>query len=67
MRLLVEIVVIGALICFGWNTPFKEWVAESRAMLTSKIHAPPWEDKEAKPSEPPATRTQARKPRSNLP
>jgi hypothetical protein len=25
MRLLVEIVVIGALISLGWNTPFKEW------------------------------------------
>jgi hypothetical protein len=25
MRLLVEIVIIGALISLGWNTPFKEW------------------------------------------
>ena len=63
MRLLVEIVVIGALICFGWDTPFKEWAAESRTMLTSKIHAPAWEDKEAKSNEPAATHTQPRKPR----
>ena len=29
MRLLVEILMVGALIHFGWNMPFKEYVAQA--------------------------------------
>jgi len=38
MRLLVEIVVIAALIYFGWNKPFKEQVARVNTTITSKLH-----------------------------
>jgi hypothetical protein len=38
MRLLIEIVVIGALISLGWNTPFKEW--GDRATTTIQTFMP---------------------------
>ena len=38
MRLLVEIVIIGALLYFGWNKPFKEQVARASATIESKLH-----------------------------
>jgi len=36
MRLLGEIFVIGALIYFGWQKPFKDWADEGRFRLTGK-------------------------------
>ncbi len=38
MRLLAEILVIAALIYFGWNTPFKEHVAQANTTITTKLH-----------------------------
>ena len=38
MRLLVEIVIIGALIFLGWNKPFKDQVARASATIESKLH-----------------------------
>ena len=38
MRLLAEIVIIGALIYFGWNKPFKEQVAQASTTIESKLH-----------------------------
>ena len=38
MRLLVEILIIGALISLGWNTPLKEQVAQANTTITSKLH-----------------------------
>jgi hypothetical protein len=37
MRLLVEILVIAAVIYFGWNTPFKEHAAQAKATITSTL------------------------------
>jgi hypothetical protein len=36
MRLLLEILVVAALIYFGWDTPFKEQVDQVRAKVTGK-------------------------------
>jgi hypothetical protein len=38
MRLLAELVIIAALIYFGWNKPFKEQVARVNTTITSKLH-----------------------------
>ena len=38
MRLLAEIVIIGALIFLGWNKPFKEQVAQASTTITTKLH-----------------------------
>jgi hypothetical protein len=38
MRLLAEILIIGVLIFFGWNKPFKEQVARASATIESKLH-----------------------------
>jgi hypothetical protein len=57
MRLLLEIVIVGALIYLGWNRPFKEWAAQGRAMATSKIHAPAWQDNSSTPTPPAARRS----------
>ena len=38
MRLLAEIVIIGALIYLGWNKPFKEQVARASTTIESKLH-----------------------------
>ena len=35
MRLLAEIVIIGALIFLGWNTPFKDWTAQAYGKINS--------------------------------
>jgi hypothetical protein len=35
MRLLVEIVIIAAVIAFGWNTPFKDWTAQAKWTINS--------------------------------
>jgi hypothetical protein len=44
MRLLIEIVIIGALISLGWNTPFKEWTnranTEIQTLLKSRRETP---------------------------
>jgi hypothetical protein len=37
MRLLVEILVIAALIYFGWNTTFKERADRAKATITSVL------------------------------
>jgi hypothetical protein len=37
MRLLVEILVIAALIYFGWNTTFKERADRTKATITSVL------------------------------
>ena len=37
MRLLAEILIIGALIFFGWNKPFQEQVARANATITSAL------------------------------
>jgi hypothetical protein len=36
MRLLVEILVVGALIYLGWEKPFKDWTDDARWRLTGK-------------------------------
>jgi len=36
MRTLVEIFVVGVLIYFGWEKPFKDWANEIRARLPIK-------------------------------
>jgi hypothetical protein len=38
MRLLAEILIIGALIFLGWNKPFKDQVAQANTTITNKIH-----------------------------
>jgi hypothetical protein len=37
MRLLVEILIIAAVIYFGWNKPFKEHVARANKTITSTL------------------------------
>jgi hypothetical protein len=37
MRLLVEILIIAAVIAFGWNKPFKEHVDRAKATITSTL------------------------------
>ena len=54
MRLLVEIFIIGALIYFGWEKPFKDWADEGRFRLTGKRAAVA--PQEAVPPPPPAPR-----------
>jgi len=56
MRLLVEILIVGGLIYLGWQTPFREWAAQGGALVTSKIHAPAWEDNSPVPTAPAAKR-----------
>ncbi len=34
-RLLVEIVIIAAVIAFGWNTPFKDWTSQAYRNITN--------------------------------
>ena len=38
MRLLAEIVIIGALISLGWNKPLKDQVAQASTTITTKLH-----------------------------
>jgi hypothetical protein len=38
MRLLAEIVIIAALIVYGWTTPFKDRVAQANETITTKLH-----------------------------
>jgi hypothetical protein len=38
MRLLAEILVIAALIFFGWNKPFEDQVAQANTTITTKLH-----------------------------
>jgi hypothetical protein len=35
MRLLVEIVIIAAVIAFGWNKPFKDWTEQAKTTINS--------------------------------
>ena len=37
MRLLAEILNIAALIYFGWNKPFNEYVAQANTTITTKL------------------------------
>jgi hypothetical protein len=34
-RLLVEILIIAAVIAFGWNKPFKDWTEQAHRNITS--------------------------------
>jgi hypothetical protein len=36
-RLLVEIVIIAAVIFFGWNTPYKDWTDQAHKKITSTL------------------------------
>ena len=36
-RLLIEMVIVVAVIFFGWNTPYKIWVAQASAKITSTL------------------------------
>lgn len=36
-RLFVEIVIIAAVIAFGWNKPFKDWAAQANTTITSTL------------------------------
>jgi len=36
MRTLAEIFVVGVLIYFGWEMPFKDWASDARSRLTGK-------------------------------
>ena len=38
MRLLVEIVIIGALISLGWHTPFKEYADRAKTTIDMNLH-----------------------------
>jgi hypothetical protein len=38
MRLLVEVVIIGAVISLGWGKPFKGHFAEVNRIITSTLH-----------------------------
>jgi hypothetical protein len=38
MRLVAEIVIIGALISLGWSKPFKDWTAQANTAINSKLH-----------------------------
>ena len=38
MRLLAEILIIAALIYFGWNKPFKDQVAQANTTINNKLH-----------------------------
>jgi hypothetical protein len=38
MRLAVEILIVAALIYFGWTKPFKEYVDRANTTITSKLH-----------------------------
>jgi len=38
MRLLVEILIIAALITFGWNKSFKEQVAQANTEIRTKLN-----------------------------
>ncbi len=38
MRLLAEILIIAALIFYGWNTPFKDHVAQANTTISTKLH-----------------------------
>ena len=39
MRLLLEILVVGALIYFGWNVPFKQWSNEASTAMQALLPA----------------------------
>jgi hypothetical protein len=39
MRLFVEIVIIGALIALGWDTPFKEWSNRANTAIQRLLHS----------------------------
>ncbi len=36
-RLLAEIVIIVAVIFFGWNKPYKDWTDQAYAKITSTL------------------------------
>jgi hypothetical protein len=37
MRLFLEILIIVALIMFGWNKPFKDWTAQANTTIRSTL------------------------------
>jgi hypothetical protein len=38
MRLLVEIIIVGALISVGWRTPFKEYADRAKTTIDWNLH-----------------------------
>jgi hypothetical protein len=36
-RLLIEIAIIAALIAFGWNKPFGEWVGQTEGKVNATL------------------------------
>jgi hypothetical protein len=34
---MIEIVIIVAVIVFGWNTPFKDWTDQARTKITDTL------------------------------
>jgi hypothetical protein len=38
MRLLVEILIVGALISVGWRTPFKEYADRGKTTIDWTLH-----------------------------
>jgi len=39
MRLLVEIVIIGALISLGWDTPLRDWSGRATTTVQTLLHS----------------------------
>ena len=37
MRLMVEIVIIAAVIAFGWSKPFKDWADQAHHKINSTL------------------------------
>ena len=37
MRLVAELLIIAALICVGWNTPFKQYADRANVKITSAL------------------------------
>jgi hypothetical protein len=37
MRVLVEILIVAAVIYFGWNKPYKEYVDRAKEKITSTL------------------------------
>ena len=37
MRLLVEILIVAAVIYFGWNKPYKEYATKAKTSITAKL------------------------------
>jgi hypothetical protein len=38
-RLLIEILIVAAVIAFGWNKPFKDWTPQAHTNITSAFES----------------------------